>query len=433
MADAGFDPVVFRLGRGMKTRPAILRNSTKAAVTDVKQTGPDETDSVSKGPVAQLQASALKRTTCGDITNVCVNQASCVSRRRTKSTMKAPRKQPMRSKREAGAPESTNEDLLSWFLEDDGLSPVTEVVAETQSPESTGVSQSLLEESVPPQPRLFHLSVVCSLEEPVMPAVYAEDIYNYMTQREKHFALVSYMHQQPDLNIHMRAVLIDWMVEVQESCELRLETLYLAVKMVDRFLSKQLCGRDTLQLVGATCLLIAAKFEEFCPLYVDDFLYICDGSYRREEMLKMERQILQVLDFDINAPTAYHFLRHFGKCTAVGLKTLTLARYICELTLQDYSYVGEWASSVASAVLCLAIRMDSLEGQPRTLQQPAGYVRRKTHGLLGRLNQMVREQPHKKLRVIYSKYSRRLSFEVAKIPALGTVGLEELVSGEEIS
>ncbi|XP_051900686.1 G2/mitotic-specific cyclin-B3-like isoform X2 [Pristis pectinata] len=402
MADAGFDPVVFRLGRGMKTRPAILRNSTKAAVTDVKQTGPDETDSVSKGPVAQLQASALKRTTCGDITNVCVNQASCVSRRRTKSTMKAPRKQPMRSKREAGAPESTNEDLLSWFLEDDGLSPVTEVVAETQSPESTGVSQSLLEESVPPQPRLFHLSVVCSLEEPVMPAVYAEDIYNYMTQRE-------------------------------ESCELRLETLYLAVKMVDRFLSKQLCGRDTLQLVGATCLLIAAKFEEFCPLYVDDFLYICDGSYRREEMLKMERQILQVLDFDINAPTAYHFLRHFGKCTAVGLKTLTLARYICELTLQDYSYVGEWASSVASAVLCLAIRMDSLEGQPRTLQQPAGYVRRKTHGLLGRLNQMVREQPHKKLRVIYSKYSRRLSFEVAKIPALGTVGLEELVSGEEIS
>ncbi|XP_055486705.1 G2/mitotic-specific cyclin-B3-like isoform X2 [Leucoraja erinacea] len=425
MADAGFEPATGQPGRGMKTRPAILRNPSRVAVTDTKQTGSTETNGVSKRPVAQLQPPALKRTTCGDITNVCVNQASMCLKEENQNTMKAPRKQPMRSKREAGAAENASEDLLNWFVEDNSLSSV---MVEAQSPASSGLSRQ--QQS---GPRVFHLSVVCSLEEPDLPAIYAEDIYNYMTQREKHFAVVNYMHQQPELNVHMRAVLIDWMVEVQESYELRLETLYLAVKMVDRFLCRQPCPRLALQLLGATSLLVAAKFEEFCPLYVDDFLYICDGSYRREEMLGMERKLLRVLDFDINAPTAYHFLRHFAKCSEVGVRTLALGRYICELTLQDYSYVVERPSSLANACLCLAVCMGTTDPQPGPRLQWAGGVRSKMCGLLARLNTMLREQPHKQLRVIYSKYSRRLSFEVAKIPALGAVGLEDLMAGEDAS
>ncbi|XP_032870545.1 uncharacterized protein LOC116968021 [Amblyraja radiata] len=180
MADAGFEPATGQPGRGMKTRPAILRNPSRAAVTDTKQqTGSTETNGVSKRPVAQLQPPALKRTTCGDITNVCVNQASMCLKEENQNTMKAPRKQPMRSKQEAGAAENANEDLLNWFVEDNSLSSVTEVVVEAQSPASSGLSRQ--QQS---GPRAFHLLVVCSLEEPDLPAIYAEDIYNYMTQRE---------------------------------------------------------------------------------------------------------------------------------------------------------------------------------------------------------------------------------------------------------
>lgn len=64
-----------------------------------------------------------------------------------------------------------------------------------------------------------------------------------------------------------RSLLIDWMVEVQESFELNHETLYLAVKIVDTYLGKELVSKDALQLLGAAALLIACKFDvsfSFC-------------------------------------------------------------------------------------------------------------------------------------------------------------------------
>lgn len=59
----------------------------------------------------------------------------------------------------------------------------------------------------------------------------------------------------------MRAILIDWLVEVQENFELYHETLYLAVKIVDNYLQKHKTPKELLQLVGATSLLIASKIE----------------------------------------------------------------------------------------------------------------------------------------------------------------------------
>ena len=46
------------------------------------------------------------------------------------------------------------------------------------------------------------------------------------------------MADQPEINKSMRAILVDWLVEVQESFELNHETLYTAVKMMDLFLSR---------------------------------------------------------------------------------------------------------------------------------------------------------------------------------------------------
>lgn len=49
---------------------------------------------------------------------------------------------------------------------------------------------------------------------------------------------------------------------------------------------------------------------------MDDFLYICDDAYKREELIAMETSILRTLNFDINIPIPYRFLRRFAK---VGL------------------------------------------------------------------------------------------------------------------
>ena len=69
------------------------------------------------------------------------------------------------------------------------------------------------------------------------------------------------MEQQNEITQDMRAVLVDWLVEVQESFELNHETLYSAVRLVDLYLSRATVNKENLQLVGTTAMLISSKFE----------------------------------------------------------------------------------------------------------------------------------------------------------------------------
>ena len=59
----------------------------------------------------------------------------------------------------------------------------------------------------------------------------------------------------------MRTILVDWLIEVQENFALFHETLYLAVQIMDHYLAQKFVKREYLQLVGATSMLIASKFE----------------------------------------------------------------------------------------------------------------------------------------------------------------------------
>lgn len=124
------------------------------------------------------------------------------------------------------------------------------------------------------------------------------------------------MNDQPELSKWMRSLLVDWMVEVQESFELNHETLYLAVKIVDTYLGKERVTKDSLQLLGAASLLIACKYDERTPPLIDDFLFICDGAYKRTQLLKMEITVFRSIGFDLAFPLSYRFLRRYARVSS---------------------------------------------------------------------------------------------------------------------
>ncbi|NWI06883.1 CCNB3 protein, partial [Tichodroma muraria] len=53
------------------------------------------------------------------------------------------------------------------------------------------------------------------LGDPYASAEYAKEIFEYMREREEKFLLPDYMEKQTDISGDMRAILVDWMVEVQ--------------------------------------------------------------------------------------------------------------------------------------------------------------------------------------------------------------------------
>ncbi|XP_041634828.1 G2/mitotic-specific cyclin-B3 [Cheilinus undulatus] len=306
-------------------------------------------------------------------------------------------------------------------VQKDAAAPVEELAAAAAPSAAREVPAHLQKQHIPEE---FDIDSENS-EDCFMCPEYAKEIFDYLKQREEKFVLFNYMPKQPSLNPEMRAILIDWLVEVQENFELYHETLYLAVKMTDHYLSQTPVHREMLQLVGSTTMLIASKFEERSPPCVDDFLYICDDAYKREELISTEANILQALRFDINIPIPYRFLRRYAKCVSAGMDTLTLARYFCEMSLMEMEMVAVRGSLLASACLLMALVTKDLGGWSPILQFHSGYQTSDLAPVVRKLHVMLSAPPDDKLRAIRNKYSHKVFFEVATLPLVSMDSLEK--------
>ncbi|VAH80823.1 unnamed protein product [Triticum turgidum subsp. durum] len=150
---------------------------------------------------------------------------------------------------------------------------------------------------------------------------YIEDIYKFYKVAENECRAKDYMDSQVEINAKMRGILIDWILEVHQKFDLMPESLYLTVYIIDMYLSLQTVLRRELQLVGVSALLIACKYEEIWAPEVNDFILISDSAYTREQILKMEKAILNMLEWNLTVPTPYVFLVRFAKILVASHST----------------------------------------------------------------------------------------------------------------
>jgi len=97
-----------------------------------------------------------------------------------------------------------------------------------------------------------------------------------------------YFEHQLDINSNMKRILVDWMLDVRREMDFSPQTLFVAVNILDRYLSsrRRKVLRTKLQLVGATALWIAAKCQEQRDdRFLADFVEVCDNTFSKEEFL----------------------------------------------------------------------------------------------------------------------------------------------------
>ncbi|XP_014789218.1 G2/mitotic-specific cyclin-B3 [Octopus bimaculoides] len=262
------------------------------------------------------------------------------------------------------------------------------------------------------------------MKDPFWEAIYARDIFDYYKEQECKYVVPDYMSsKQNDITSEMRTILMDWLVEVQTNFELHHETLYLAVKLVDTYLSKVTIKRAHLQLVGTAAMFIACKYDERILPQCDDFLYMCDNAYSMEKLFDMEKKIFVAVDFRLGIPLSYRFLRRYCKVANFETKTLTLARYILELSLLDYSFVYEKESLKAAGCLWLALKMEALEWNA-ILTHHSGYSEEEAKKMAKKLNYMLLHPVFNAVNEVYNKYSNEVFMEVAEIPKLSMAQLD---------
>ncbi|KAJ8467953.1 hypothetical protein OPV22_030505 [Ensete ventricosum] len=196
---------------------------------------------------------------------------------------------------------------------------------------------------------------ICDSNNPLAVVEYVEDIYSFYRQTEVTSCVSpDYMSQQFDINEKMRAILIDWLIEVHYKFELMEETLFLTVNIIDRFLARQTVVRKKLQLAGVTAMLLACKYEEVSVPVVEDLILISDRAYTREEVLEMEKLIVNTLQFNMSLPTPYVFMRRFLKAAEADGKLELLSFFIIELCLVEYKMLKFRPSLLAAAAIYTA-------------------------------------------------------------------------------
>ncbi|KAJ0097829.1 hypothetical protein Patl1_29243 [Pistacia atlantica] len=215
----------------------------------------------------------------------------------------------------------------------------------------------------------------CDAKNPLAVVEYVEDLYAYYRKMEcAGCDLPNYMAQQIDINERMRAILIDWLIEVHDKFDLMHETLFLTINLIDRFLSQQTVVRKKLQLVGLVAMLLACKYEEVSVPVVGDLILISDKAYNRKEVLEMESLMLNTLQFNMSVPTPYVFIRRFLKAAQSDKKLELLSFFLIELSLVEYQMLKFPPSLLAAAAIYAAqCTVFGFKQWSKTCQWHSGY------------------------------------------------------------
>ena len=193
------------------------------------------------------------------------------------------------------------------------------------------------------------------LDDPLMVAEYVVEIFDYLKDLEMETQPnPDYIEHQPDLEWKMRGILVDWLIEVHTRFRLLPETLFLAVNIIDRFLSAEVVALDRLQLVGVTAMFIASKYEEILSPHVANFSHVADETFSDKEILDAERHILATLEYNMSYPNPMNFLRRISKADNYEIQARTLAKYLLEISLLDHRFLAYPQSHVSAAAMYLA-------------------------------------------------------------------------------
>ncbi|KGO37947.1 Cyclin, N-terminal [Penicillium expansum] len=213
------------------------------------------------------------------------------------------------------------------------------------------------------------------LDDPLMAAEYVVEIFEYLKDLEIiTLPNPDYIDHQPDLEWKMRGILVDWLIEVHTRFRLLPETLFLAVNIIDRFLSAEVVALDRLQLVGVTAMFIASKYEEVLSPHVANFSHVADETFSDKEILDAERHVLATLEYNMSFPNPMNFLRRISKADNYDIQTRTLGKYLMEISLLDHRFMGFPQSHISAAAMYLARLILERGPWDATLAHYAGYT-----------------------------------------------------------
>lgn len=190
---------------------------------------------------------------------------------------------------------------------------------------------------------------------------------------------LSLIQQQPEINLRMRPLLLDFLMDVINKLNLSKSTFPLTVNLIDRYCSIRMVKKQHYQLLGLTSLWIACKNldSKFKIPLLNDLCKMCCNCYDKNLFIEMEIHVLKSLNWTVGSPTfdsfvdfyinvAHHgFLAGLKNSSKVCNDLKVLSIYMCEL-IQFYpniyfSYSSSQIALVAFITACMTMDLDRFD------------------------------------------------------------------------
>jgi G2/mitotic-specific cyclin-B2 len=162
---------------------------------------------------------------------------------------------------------------------------------------------------------------------------------------------------------------------------------------------------------------------------MNDFVYVSDNAYSKEDMKEMERRMISALCYDLGRPLSLNFLRRYSKIVQATDIEHTLGKYLLDLTFTDHSlahlapsYLSACASFLSrylfsyrrlTASTSVSLLIEHLWPKKFMLFH-TGYTYEQLRQGIEQLGQLLIGQDTTKLKSVQKKFSQSQLFSVAQ-------------------
>ena len=179
---------------------------------------------------------------------------------------------------------------------------------------------------------------------PQMAEEYTTDIIESLLEEEEYyFNKKKYINpyylenEDSELTPEMRTIVVDWLVLIHSKIfKFQENTLFLAIQIFDRYLSKVDLNTEQTELLLYTSFMLASKHNEIDYVNMQEALKLSHDKFSKEKIIKMESDILNKLDFEILAPTMCEFFILFASYINLNKTKINHGLYILNIILVDY-------------------------------------------------------------------------------------------------
>ena len=242
--------------------------------------------------------------------------------------------------------------------------PTEKNINNIKSSPNKNIEQSLIEKEKKPQiieDKLYGKYFQKIINDNIqIPTEYIDTIYYNLLIEEKEGITpkpeYNYMKKQTEINEQMRSILVDWIIDIHCKFGFTDETLFMTILSIDRYLSVRKISRSKLQLLGVAALMISCKHEEIDLPKADDFIYITDNAYTRNEIFKMENDILHLFKFCLLYPSPIKFYEMLSINFKFSKKQFFMGKYLMESFLIDIKNIKYKSSIISCACTYIVMK-----------------------------------------------------------------------------